>query len=66
MFADFIKKNCGFSKFNNNQILLEAKFGNFDHLEPSWGHVKSHKKFVPYRFICFDKQTDTLNLYIDM
>ena len=30
-FPDFIKKNLGFSKFNANQILLEANFWNFDH-----------------------------------
>ena len=31
----FYKKNCGFSKFNGNRILLEANFFNFDHHKPS-------------------------------
>ena len=30
-FADFIIKLRGFSKLNENQILLEAHFFNFDH-----------------------------------
>ena len=35
--AVFIKKSLGFSKFNANQILLEANFLNFDHQKHSLG-----------------------------
>ena len=28
-FADFIKKNCGFSKFSTNRILLRGKYLEF-------------------------------------
>ena len=30
-FADFIKKNCGFSKFNDIRIVLESNFSNSYH-----------------------------------
>ena len=47
-------------------MLLEANFYNFEHAEPSWGHLRLHTKFGPDRFSRFDVYLiQTTNRQID-
>ena len=52
-FTDFIQKFHGFSKFSENQTLLEANFFNFDH-KPFLRSCEVPQKFGLDRFSRFD------------
>ena len=49
-----LKKNREFSKFKKIEFSRGKFWKTCSSINHPWGHVRSHNKFVPDRFFCFD------------